>query len=167
MRNLKLSLECLYLDISRQKPSEQSRRVSDCELYCQELISGQNPETWDGTWDRFLVCRKVIILSDTVKRCSVNRSVKFTLSLLSGAKLKLTLTDCENITNQFATKREVVHHQKEPNVLKKLYSSRHTVSVVTLLENCVWNRSKARKKKLPHLDQLPRFSPRTSVRCPE
>ena len=37
--------------------------------------------------------------------------------------MKLTLTDCENITNQFASKKEVVHHQKEANVLKKFYSS--------------------------------------------
>ena len=87
------------------------------------------------------------ILSDIVVK-STQQSVKFTLSLLCGAKLKLTLTDCGNITNQFASKREVVHHQKEANVLKKFYSSQLTHHAVTLLENCVWNRSKARRNCL-------------------
>ena len=95
--------------------------VCQTELYCQELISGQNLETWDGTWDRFLVCRKVIIIYSEVFSQQISQI--YIKSSVYGAKLKLTLTDCENITNQFASKKEVVHHQKEANVLKKFYSS--------------------------------------------
>ena len=40
-RNLKLSLECLYLDIWTQNQAN----VWQTELYCQELITGQNLET--------------------------------------------------------------------------------------------------------------------------
>ena len=140
--------------------------VWQTEHYCQELITGQNLETWDGTWDRFPVCRKVRILSDIVVK-STQQSVKFTLSLLCGAKLKLTLTDCGNITNQFASKREVVHHQKEANVLKKFYSSQLTHHSHIIGKLCL--EQKQSKKKLPHLEQLPRFSPRptTSLHCPE
>lgn len=123
---------------------ETKRTCGRLSFIVKSLSPVRNLETWDGTWDRFPVCRKVIIL--IVK--STQQSVKFTLSLLCGAKLKLTLTDCGNITNQFASKREVVHHQKEANVLKKFYSSQLTHHAVTLLENCVWNRSKARRNCL-------------------
>ena len=84
--------------------------------------------------------RKVITLSDKsdsvqlfskqIHQCSYI-SIQFSLGR---AKLNLTLTDCENITNQFATKREVIYHQKEANVFKKLFTA---APVVTLLENCV------------------------------
>ena len=90
-------------------------------------------------------------------KCSVNRSVKFTLSLLSGAKLKLTLTDCENITNQFATKREVVHHQKRGECFEEiLFIATHSLSSHIIGKLCL-------EQKQSKKEEIASFRPITTI----